>query len=118
MDFVAKEKVVLALGSPLSISVRVALGTITFTFTGAGLIAEFTGLSPDVSGIYSGIPAFDYLQDDSLGNQVMQNIIESVCTKAVTESGEGAVGRGFQEIEAAEETQTAVVAQGFSQLSV
>ena len=104
MDFVAKEGIVLALGSPLCISIRVTSGTITFTLTGAGLMAEFTCISPDVCGIYSGITTLDYLQDYSLGNQLVQDFIENLLTEAVAEVSEGAIGRGLEKIEAAEKT--------------
>jgi hypothetical protein len=111
MDFIAKEKIVLALGSPLSIGVRVASWAITLSFAGAGLMAKFTGISPDVSRIYSGVATFDYLQDNSLGNQLVENFIENLLTEATTEVGKGAIGRGLEKIEAAEKTQAAIVAQ-------
>ena len=61
VDFIAKEEIVLALGSPLGIGVRVASGTITFPLTLAGLLTELIRISPEVSGIYSGIAAQYYL---------------------------------------------------------
>jgi hypothetical protein len=104
MDFVAKEKVVLALGSPLSIGIRIASGTITFTLTGAGLFTEAIGISPEVCGIYGSTTTLDYLQDYSLGNQLMQDFIENLLTEAVAEVSEGAIGRGLEKIETAEKT--------------
>lgn len=118
MNLIAKEKIVLALGSPLGIGVGIAFRTIAFPFAGAGLMAEFTGISPDMGRIYGRVATFDYLQDDSLGNQVMKNIIENVFTEPVAEIGKSAVGRSLQEVEAAEKTQATIVAQGFSQLSI
>jgi hypothetical protein len=104
MGFVAKEKVVLALGSPLSIGVRVASWAITLSFAGAGLMAKFTGISPEVCGIYGSTTTLDYLQDYSLGNQLMQDFIENLLTEAVAEVSEGAIGRGLEKIETAEKT--------------
>jgi hypothetical protein len=118
MYFVAKEKIVLALGSPLSISIGVAFGTIAFPFTGAGLMAELIGISPDVSGIYGCIPTLDYFQHNSLSNQVMENFIENVFTESVTEVGKGAIGGSLKEIETAEKTQPAIVTQGGGELSI
>jgi len=40
----------------------------------------------------------------------MENFIEDILTEAVTEVGKGAVGRGLKEIEAAEETEPAIIA--------
>jgi hypothetical protein len=111
MDFIAKEKIVLALGSPLSIGVRVASWAIALSFAGAGLMAKFTGISPDMSRIYSGVATFDYLQDNSLGNQLVENLIENVFTQAITEIGKSAVGRSLQEVETTEKTQATIVAQ-------
>jgi hypothetical protein len=44
MDFVAKEKIVLALGSPLSIGIGVASGAIAFPFAPAGFMTKLAGI--------------------------------------------------------------------------
>ncbi len=40
----------------------------------------------------------------------MEDFIEDILTEAVTEVGKGAVGWGLEEIEAAEETEPAIIA--------
>ncbi len=40
----------------------------------------------------------------------MENFIEDILTEAVTEVGKGAIGRSLEEIEAAEETEPAIIA--------
>jgi len=42
----------------------------------------------------------------------MEDFIEGVLTKAVTEIGEGAVRRSFEEIESTEKTQPGIVTKG------
>ena len=54
----------------------------------------------------------DDLQGYSLGNQLMQYFVEEVFTQPVTEVGKGAIGRGLEEVKAAEETKPGIVAQG------
>ena len=40
----------------------------------------------------------------------MENLIENALSETVTEVGKGAVGRSFEEVEAAEETEPAIIA--------
>ena len=61
MDFVAKEKIVLALGSPLSIGIGVASGAIAFPFAPAGFMAKLAGIGPDMGGVDGSIATLDYL---------------------------------------------------------
>ena len=42
----------------------------------------------------------------------MKNLVEDVLIKAVTKVGKGAIRRGFEEIEATEETKPGIVAKG------
>jgi len=61
VNFVAKEKVVLTLGSPLGVRVRVISVMVAFAFTGAGLLTKLTGVGPEMRRIYSSITTGDYL---------------------------------------------------------
>ncbi len=74
-------------------------------------MAEFTGISPDMRRIYSGVATFDYLQDNSLGDQLVEDFIEGIFTETITEIGKSAVGRGLEEVEATEKTEAGIVAQ-------
>jgi len=60
MDFLAKETIVLALGSPLSLSVGVASGTIAFSFALAGFITKLVVIGPGMGGVDGSIATLDY----------------------------------------------------------
>jgi hypothetical protein len=108
MDFVTKEKVVLALSSPLSISIGEAAGTSTLSFALTSFKTELIGVSPDMSRVDSRIPTLDYSEHNGLSNQVMENLIEDIITETVTEISKGTIGGSLQEIKAAQKTQAAV----------
>ncbi len=118
MDLVTEEEIVFAFGAPLGIGIRVALRATTFAFTLASLVTELTGISPDMSGVDGSITTLDYFQDNSLSDQLVEDFIKNILSQPVTEIGETTIGRGLQEIKAAEEAQTSIVAQGFSELSI
>jgi hypothetical protein len=61
MDFVAKEKMALALGSPLRIGIGIASGTIAFSFALAGFMAKLAGMRPDMGSVDGSITTMDYL---------------------------------------------------------
>lgn len=106
MNLIAEEGIFLCLMSPLGIGIGIFPGAITFAFAGAGLLAEFIGVGPDVSGIGSGIPAQDYLQGNRLSDQIMEYLVEGIISQTIAEVGEGAIGRGLEEVKVAEETKS------------
>jgi len=61
VDFVTKERIVLALGSPADIRVRVIPGMAAFPLTGAGLLTKPAGVLSEVSRVYGGIATGNYL---------------------------------------------------------
>jgi hypothetical protein len=71
VHLVAEEDVFLILVAPPGIAVRVVSGAVALPFTGAGLLAEAVGISPEVSGIDGGIATLDYLQGYGLGNKLV-----------------------------------------------
>ena len=91
VDCVAKEDVVLTLSSPLGIMVGIIPRAMALTFTGAGLLTEAAGVSPQVSRIDGGIATKDYLQRYRLGNKLVEAFVENVLAKTVAEVGEGAI---------------------------
>src|SRR3990172_6262166 len=98
MNFVAKEKILLTLGSPFSISIGEASRTIAFSFTFTGFITELIGISPDMSGVDGRITTLDYFKDNGLSNQVMEDFIEGLIPQTVTEISKGTIGRGLEKI--------------------
>jgi hypothetical protein len=61
-----------------------------------------------MSGVYGRISILDHLQDDSLSNKVMENLIENAITETVPKIGKATIGRSLQKIKAAEETEAAM----------
>ena len=98
-----EEKIVLALGSPLSIGIGETAGTGAFAFALTGFIAELIGISPNVSGVDGRILNLDYLQADGLSNQVMQNLVENAIAQAIPEIGKATIGRSLKEIKTTKE---------------
>ena len=84
--------------SPLGIVIGILPGTVTLSFAGTRLLAEFVGVGPQVSGIGGGIPAQDNFQSDRLRNETVKYLIKSILSQAITEVGERAIGRCLQEI--------------------
>jgi hypothetical protein len=91
VNFVAEKDLFLILVSPLDIMGRVISGAMALPFAGAGFLAEAASISPQVSGIDSGIATKDYLQRFGLGNKLVETFIENVLTQTVAEVGETAV---------------------------
>ena len=63
-----------------------------------------------MGGIYGGITTDNYLQSYSLGNQPVEDFVENILSQTVTEVSKGAIGGGLEEVEAAEETEPAIIA--------
>jgi len=118
MDLIAEEDVFLGFMPPTGIRIGVFPGAVAPPLTGAGLFAKFVRVCPEVGGIHSGIPTDDYLEDYSLSNQAVEDVIENVVSQAVTEVGEGAIGRCLQEIESAKEAEPSIITQGRGKFAV
>jgi hypothetical protein len=88
---VAEEYIFLILIPPAGIGVRVVSGAVALSLAGAGFLAEAAGISPQVSGIYSGVATEDYFQRYGLGNKLVETFIESVLAQPVAEVGEGTI---------------------------
>ncbi len=78
--------------------------------TGAGLLTKLTWADPEMGWIYGGITTDDYLQDNSLSNQVMENLIENILSQAITEIGEGAIRGGLEEVKTTKEAEPGIIA--------
>jgi hypothetical protein len=104
LDFVPKEKVILAFSSSLNISIGVAVGIIVFSLELTGLITGLIGIGPDMSGVDGGILTLDYLQDNGMSKTVMENLVENTIANTVTKIGKVAMRRSLQEIKTTEKT--------------
>jgi hypothetical protein len=118
MDLVAKESIFLALVSPGGILIGIGPGTATPPLAGTGLFARLVGIGPKMGGIDGSVASQDDLQGYSLGDQLMQDFVEEVFSQTITEIGEGAIGWGTKEIEAAEEAEASIVAEGGGKFTV
>jgi len=118
MNLIAKEGIFLGFMSPLGIVIGILPGALALSFARTSLLAEFVGVGPEVSGISGGIPAQDYFQNDRLSNETVKYLIESILSQAITEVGEGAVGRCLQEVEAAKEAKPGVITEGSNKFAI
>jgi len=118
MDLVAKESIFLALVPPGGILIGIGPGTATPSLAGTGLFARLVGVGPKMGGIDGSVASQDDLQGYSLGDQLMQDFVEEVFSQTITEVGEGAIRGGAKKIEAAEEAEASIVAEGGGKFTV
>ena len=71
-----------------------------------------------MGGIDGGVSSQDDLQGYSLGDQMMQDFVEEVFSQTITEVSEGAIRGGAKEIEASEEAEASIVAEGGGKFTV